>query len=356
MHVLVFGLTVTSSWGNGHATTWRALLRALAARCHSVTFFERDVPYYAAHRDLTHLYGHHINLYDTWEQVAASAIEEVRRADAAIVTSYCPDAKAAAELVLEECTGARVFYDLDTPVTLARLRAGEPVDYLPSHDLSSFDLVLSFTGGPALDELRHRLHARHVAPLYGSVDPSLYRRTNAVDAFQADVAYLGTYSGDRQAALDALLLTPARLRPALRFLIGGSLYPQDFPWVPNLYYVRHVAPPDHPRFYSSCRATLNVTRGPMATMGFCPSGRLFEAAACGTPVISDGWPGIEQFFEPGSEILTANGAGDVLDALDNPPEWLASIGQRARKRALQAHSAECRAAQLEQLLRDAGAS
>jgi spore maturation protein CgeB len=350
MRIVVFGLTVTSSWGNGHATLWRALIGALGARGHHVTFFERDVPYYAAHRDLTGFDAHTLVLYDDWDTTAAAARTCVRSADAAIVTSYCPDAQAAADLVCSSTAAAQIFYDLDTPMTLAALRQGKQVEYLPCGGLGDFNLVLSFGGGPSLVELRDRLGARRVAPLYGSVDPHAYRRTADVDEYRADVAYLGTYSHDRQAALDTLFLEPARRRPALRFLLGGSLYPANFPWMPNVYYIPHVPPFEHPRFYSSCRITVNVTRGPMAEMGFCPSGRLFEAAACGTPVLSDTWPGLDAFFEPGREILTAGTAEEAIDALDRSPAELAAIGARARARTLECHSADRRAEELEHLL------
>jgi spore maturation protein CgeB len=350
MRLVIFGLTVSSSWGNGHATLWRALLRALHERGHHVTFFERDVPYYAAHRDLSAIDGHALCLYTKWDDAVVLAEDALKRADAAIITSYCPDARAAAALVLDGPTPRRVFYDLDTPVTLAALRRGEPVDYLPTEGLSAFDLVLSFAGGPALADLGVRLGAKRVAPLFGSVDTRCYQRTDTVAAYQADLTYLGTYAGDRQDALDALLLEPARRRPNMRFLIGGSMYPADFPWTPNLYYVRHVAPPDHSKFYSSGRVTLNVTRGPMAEMGFCPSGRLFEAAACGTPVMSDMWPGLESFFEPDREILIARSSEEALEVLDRSPDALAAIGQRAKARALSCHSAERRAEELEHIL------
>lgn len=349
MTIVVFGLTVTSSWGNGHATLWRALLRALAARGHHVHFFERDVPYYASHRDITTIAPHELHLYDEWQTAAATASRALASADVALITSYCPDAKAAADLICGTSGPLKVFYDLDTPVTLAALRASEEVDYLPDGGLSSFDLVLSYGGGPALDELRRRLGAKRVAALYGSVDTAAYQPTDHSDSYRSDVTYLGTFSPDRQAALDALFLEPARRRPDLRFLLGGSLYPQNFPWTSNLYYIRHVPPHEHPKFYSSCRMTVNVTRGPMAEMGFCPSGRLFEAAACGTPVLSDAWEGLDTFFEPGREILIARTSEEATDALDRPAAELAEIGRRARARALECHSADHRVRQLEQL-------
>lgn len=351
MKLVIFGLTLSSSWGNGHATLWRGLIRALTRRNHDVVFFERDVPYYAEHRDLTELPGAALVLYRHWPQAQARARSEARQADAAIITSYCPDAKAAAALLRAHAPDAlRVFYDLDTPVTLARLEAGETVDYLPDSGLQDFDLVLSYTGGAALDELRERLGAPRVAALYGHVDPLAHRPAPRDERFSADLSYLGTYAADRQPALQSLFVEPARRRPARRFVLGGSGYPPDFPWARNIWFVRHVAPPEHPPFYSSSRLTLNVTRRDMAAMGFCPSGRLFEAAACATPVLSDAWAGIEQFFTPGEEILLAGSAEEATAALDLPAEALARIGRAARERALDEHTSECRAARMLALL------
>ncbi len=207
--------------------------------------------------------------------------------------------------------------------------------------------MLSYTGGPALDELARRLGARLVLPLYGSVDPEVHHAVSPVGAFRADLSYLGTYAEDRQAALDEFLLQPARGRPDLRFLIGGAQYPASFGWTPNLYFVHHVAPPDHAAFYSSSRFTLNVTRRAMADMGWCPSGRLFEAAACGVPVISDAWAGLDSFFTPGREILVAGTRDDVLAALALDEGERRRVGTAARERALSDHSADRRARELE---------
>jgi len=342
MKIVVFGLTVSSSWGNGHATLWRALACALARRGHRLVFFERDVPYYAAHRDLTELPGGELLLYGAWEDVLGTARRHIADADVAMVTSYCPDAIAAAELILSVAPGRRVFYDLDTPVTLDALRRGEPVAYIGAGGLGDFDVVLSYTGGPALDELRTRLGARCVAPLYGSVDPDVHRPVPPDPRYAADLSYLGTYAQDRQQALRELFIEPARRLAAQRFLIGGSLYPDDFPWMPNIAFVHHVPPPDHATFYCSSRLTLNVTRRAMAEMGYCPSGRLFEAAACGTPLVSDAWPGLERFFEPGSEILVASSAEDVTAALALGPDELAAVARRARERTLDEHTADRR--------------
>jgi spore maturation protein CgeB len=350
MKIVVFGLTISSSWGNGHATLWRGLCRALAKRGHRVIFFEQDAPYYACNRDLSEVPGGALVLYDSWETVRSRASAELVDADAAMVTSYCPQGVEATKVVLAEARGVRAFYDLDTPVTLARLKAGEDVGYIGPRGLADFDLVLSYTGGAALDVLRADLGARIVAPLYGHVDPEVHRPVPVLDHYRSDLSYLGTYAADRQAALEALFVAPARRWPEQRFLIGGAQYPQDFPWSENIYFVRHLPPSEHPAFFSSSRLTLNVTRQAMAEMGWCPSGRLFEASACGTPILSDGWDGLEAFFEPGREILVARTTDDAVAALDLSDAELQRIATASRERTLAEHTSARRAEQLERLL------
>jgi spore maturation protein CgeB len=350
MKLVIFGLTLSSAWGNGHATLWRGLCRALGARGHDITFFEREMPYYAAHRDLLDPYGCRLRLYVRWDDVRHEALAVADAATVVMVTSYCPDGVAASQLALESHAALRVFYDLDTPVTLSRLKNGETVPYLPENGLCDFDLVLSYTGGRALAGLQSRLGARRVAPLYGSVDPDAHRRVRPTDRLRADLSYLGTYAADRQSRLERLFIEPARRRPDRRFVIGGSQYPEDFPWTGNIFYVSHMPPPDHPAFYCSSRLTLNVTRGAMAEMGYCPSGRLFEAAACGAPILSDEWEGLGTFFEPGLEILTASDTASALAALDRPTADLERMARRARERTLDEHTCESRARELETLV------
>src|SRR5689334_17985595 len=236
MKLVVFGLTISSSWGNGHATLWRGLCKALARRgCH-IVFFERDVPYYASTRDLNHVPGAELVLYRDWEDVKIRARDALADADVAIITSYCPDAVQAGDRLVLAGRALKVFYDLDTPVTLAAIAKGESVPYIGSRQLRDFDLVLSYTGGAALTHLQDRLGARRVLPLYGHVDPQLHRPTAPQPHYRSDLCYLGTYSEDRQAALQLLLLESARQRPHRRFLIGGAQYPQDFPWSSNIYF------------------------------------------------------------------------------------------------------------------------
>jgi spore maturation protein CgeB len=342
VHVVIFGLTVSSSWGNGHATLWRGLIKALGQRGHRVTFFERDADYYARHRDVVSLPGHQLVLYADWDDVSNSAREAISSADVAMVTSYCPDGPLASRLVLGSPTALRVYYDMDAPVTLERLASGERVPYLPPDGLAGFDLVLSYAGGETLDALEQQLGARRVLPLYGSVDPDLYTPAPPVEEFTASLSHLGTYAADRHDALDRLFLARARARPGRRFLLGGPKYPGDFAWQPNIFYRAHVAPPEHPAFYSSSVWTLNVTRGAMARYGYCPSGRLFEAAACGVPILTDRWPGLDVFFTPGVDLLAVDDTRDVLAAFDLPDGERLRMARSARDRTLDEHSALAR--------------
>jgi spore maturation protein CgeB len=276
--------------------------------------------------------------------------EELRDTDATIVSSYCPDGVAATEVVSNSRVPRRVFYDLDTPITLARVRAGDDVPYLSHHGLKPFDLVLSFTGGSALDELRARLGAHLVAPLYGCVDEEAFVPVPAQERFAASLSYLGSYSPDRKDMLEALFLGPARFLPKSTFVLGGSLYPAEFMWADNIRYLPNLGPAEHAAFYCSSPLTVNVTRGPVRQLGYCPSSRLFEAAACGVPVLTDSWAGMKRFFTPGKEILVADSTEAAIEMLSLSRAELEAIGRRARERTLDEHRAECRAEELLDLL------
>lgn len=349
MKLVIFGLTISSSWGNGHATLWRGLCNALARQGHDITFFEKDVPYYANHRDLLWSKHYDLVLYPEWNVVRSSARAAVADSDVAVVTSYCPDALSASKIVLDS-QATKVFYDLDTAVTLEKFHADGAVDYVPEYGLGDFDLVLSYVGGRALDELRRVFGAKRVAPLYGSVDPEVHRPVPPSSHYDSDLSYLGTYAPDRQQAVQKLFLEPAQRLPERKFLLGGAQYPDNFPWNENVWFVRHVPPPEHPAFYSSSNATLNVTRGAMAKFGYCPSGRLFEAAACETPVVSDSWDGLADFFEAGREILVATSADDVIDAIQLDRQELRQIGRAAREKVLSEHTADHRSKEFVELV------
>lgn len=351
MRIAIFGLTVSSSWGNGHATTWRGVLRALHAAGHRVTFFERDVPYYAAQRDLPAAPFVDLVLYDDWDAVRGAARRTVADSDVAIVTSYCPDGLDAARLVLDQARALRAFYDIDTPVTLAALAADgiavtDGARYLTPDLIPEYDLYLSFSGGAVLDELRVRWGARRAVPLYCSVDPAVHAPVDPDERFRCALGYLGTYSADRQPGLERLLLAPAAERREARFWVVGSLYPDGVRWPANVARHDHLPPQAHPGFYCANRLTLNITRQAMAAAGHSPSVRVFEAASCGTPIVTDRWPGLEEFFTPGEEIVVADRPADVLEALARDDAELARVARAARERVLAAHTATHRAAEL----------
>ena len=350
MKLVIFGLTVSSSWGNGHATLWRGLWHALARHGHEIIFFEKDVPYYAAQRDVTAMPGGQLILYPDWASILPEAKLHLADADVAMVTSYCPDGRVAADLVLSSTADRKVFYDLDTPVTLSRIAAGEDVPFLPAAGLGDFDLVLSYTGGSALEQLQTKLHAKKVAPLYGHVDPQAHFPVPADEQYRADLSYLGTYAADRQAGVEQLFLAPARQLKQKKFTLAGAQYPQDFPWADNIYFFKHLPPPQHPVFLCSSRMTLNVTREAMAAMGYCPSGRLFESAACGCPVLSDWWEGLDEFYTPGKEILIARTTEEAIAALELSDAEVNAVARAARERTLEEHTSEVRADHLIDLL------
>lgn len=352
MKIVFFGLTISSSWGNGHATLLRGLFKALTARGHEIVFFERDVPYYAAHRDLVESPNIKLRLYQDWHDIITTARKEIIEADAAVITSYCPDGIAATDLVASASVNLRVFYDLDTPVTLEALQNGEQLTYIGPRGLVDFDLVLSYTGGAALTALEDQLGARRVVPLFGSVDPDIHHPACSLSGYNADLSYLGTYAADRQQALDELFIQVARRMPQKRFIVGGSKYPVDFPWRQNIWYVQHVAPSAHAAFFCSSPLTLNITRGAMARMGYCPSGRLFEAAACGVAIVSDEFAGLDEFFQPGSEIIVARTTADVIAVMQFSQDELAQVARAGRERVLNSHTAAHRAAELERIFED----
>jgi len=348
MKLIVLGLSLSSSWGNGHATTFRALLAAFAARGHDVLFLERDVPWYAQNRDLPSpdfcelaFYGSLAGL-DRWRG-------EIEAADAVIVGSFVPEGIEVGHYIQRHARGVTAFYDIDTPVTLAALAKGES-EYLSEALIPGYDIYFSFTGGPTLAKLEDRYGSPNARALYCSADVRRYRPMKVPKRW--DLSYLGTYSPDRQPLLERLLLEPARLRPDLRFAVAGPQYPEDISWPENVERIEHLPPSDHAEFYSASRFTLNLTRADMVAAGWSPSVRLFEAAACGTPIISDRWNGIEEVLLPGKQVVQADSAEDVLRTIES---GFSTVGHAARARVLAEHSADRRARQLEDDLIAAGA-
>jgi spore maturation protein CgeB len=346
--IVIYGLTLSSSWGNGHATTYRALCRALASRGHRVHFIEKDVEWYRSHRDLPRPDFAALEFYETWDEQLVRASAD---ADVIVVGSYFPDAIMATRALLERGYGPVLFYDIDTPITLTALRDQGRTSYLDPSLIPHYAAYLSFTGGPALRMLEDVFHSPHAVAFYCSVDPSLYRPVPLRELYRCDLSYLGTYATDRQPRLVELLHGAAALLPDAPFVVAGPQYPAETIWPHNVRHIDHVAPAEHPAFYSSSRFTLNLTRADMVAMGWSPSVRLFEAAACGTTIVSDSWPGLESFFEPDAEILLPRDQYELADILRNMLQNEGErIGRAARERVLEQHTAAHRALEFERIV------
>ena len=344
MKIVILGLSITSSWGNGHATTYRGLVRELVARGHDVLFLERDVPWYEQNRDLPDPPYGTTRLYGSLDELRGYT-EQVRDADCVIVGSYVPEGVAVGQWVTETAPGVAAFYDIDTPVTLAKLDRGDH-EYITPELIARFDIYLSFTGGPTLELIERKYRSPAARPLYCSADPATYFREER--EIRWDLGYMGTYSDDRQPVLERLLIEPARRLPEMKFVVAGPQFPDSIDWPQNVERIEHLPPSEHREFYNSQRFTLNVTRQDMVRAGYSPSVRLFEAGACAVPVISDEWDGIETFFAPGHEIMLADDSDAVVRALTSVDAVAASaMGSAARERVLANHTAARRAEELE---------
>jgi spore maturation protein CgeB len=344
LNCVIFGLSITSTWGNGHATTFRGLIKELSRRGHSVTFLERDVPWYRENREFDHLPYCRIVLYESMEELKDKYTSLVRSADVVVVGSYVPEGIGVGRWVTSTARHCSAFYDIDTPVTLANV-AARNCDYIARDLFSKYHLYLSFTGGPTLDFIETKLGSPCARALYCSVDPSLYYPEKIRP--QWDLAYLGTYAPDRQFALQRFLLDIAKDHTDRNFAVAGPQYPEEINWPANVRRIKHLPATEHRCFYNAQKFTLNLTRRDMIRAGYSPSVRLFEAAACGTPILTDHWPGLETIFAPGREILAVRTPADVTSYLQMPEQQRLEIGERGRKRALRFHTAAVRAEQLE---------
>lgn len=349
MKLTIFGLSITSSWGNGHATTFRALCQALARRGHRIVFFERNLEWYQNNRDLPRPPYCQVKLFEDWNEILPVVREELADSDAAMVGSYFPDGIAALEEMLSSQVPVKTFYDIDTPITVKSLKENGRTDYLYKHHLPELDVYFSFTGGPMLQELELNLGAPFAVPLYCSVDPEKYRELPVNPEFACDLSYMGTYAPDRQPKIEELLCAAARRLPERKFIVAGPQYPESTDWPANVQRIVHLNPRCHAEFYCSSRMTLNVTRREMVIAGYSPSVRLFEAAACTATIVSDNWPGLQDFFTIGRELLVPTGADDVVRYIsDYDPSELRRIGRAARERVLASHTSEVRAREFEQ--------
>ena len=356
MKIVVFGLSITSSWGNGHATTYRALLAALHRRGHKVVFFEKDEPWYASNRDLPSPEFCDVRLFENWKETLPAVRRELADCDAAILGSFFSPGVRTADEISASRVPIKLFYDIDTPITLSKLRSGEN-QYLRADQVRAFDLYLSFTGGPILQQLQTEFGAKAALPLYCSFDPLSYFPRRKWRRFECDLSYMGTYAADRQAKLDELFSRPAERLNHRRFVLAGPQYPKALRWPKNVKRIVHLSPKYHPQFYSSSRLTLNLTRQEMVRWGYSPSVRLFEAAACGCTILSDLWPGLDTILKVGEEVLLTENAEQVMEIVEGMDDAeIRRIGHCARERVLSEHSADRRAEQFEGCVASAAAA
>ena len=354
MKIVFFGLSITSSWGNGHATTFRALIKGLHERGHHVTFFEQNVEWYASNRDLPRPSFCRVHVLDSWDSGRSLIKTELRDADVAVVGSYFPNGQRAIDEVLNSAARVRAFYDIDTPTTVAQLESQGTTPYLRISQIPCFDIYFSFTAGPLLEKIAHRFGAVRALPLFCSVDPEFYFRRKSAKRFACDMSYMGTFAPDRQPKIEAWLNQVAENMPRRRFIVAGPQYPENIQWARNIRRIIHLNPRWHPHLYSSSQFTLNVTRRDMVQAGYAPSVRLFEAAACGAAIISDNWAGLDSFFTPGEEILLPSSDSDVTGYLRHMSEAeIRSVGEAAQARVLDYHTSAKRALEFESTVQNA---
>jgi spore maturation protein CgeB len=344
MKITIIGLSLTSSWGNGHATTFRGLIRELNKKGHDILFLEHNTPWYAANRDLPNPDYCLVGLYNNVDELKQIFSDDVKNADMVIVGSYVNQGVEIGSWVCKTAHGIKAFYDIDTPVTVARLETADEL-YLSAELIPQYDLYLSFTGGSVLEHLEKKYKSPMARALHCSFDPESYFPETV--AIKWDLGYLGTYSDDRQPPLNRLMLQAAKILNNKNFIVAGPQYPENIIWPKNVARKDHVPPHEHRSFYNSQRFTINITRVDMIKWGYSPSVRLFEAAACGTPIISDNWEGLDSFFEPGIDILISESKEDTIYFLQNiNEEERKRIGLNGRRKVLQSHTAEHRAQEL----------
>lgn len=355
MKIVIFGLAITSSWGNGHATTYRSLCKALAKRGHRIEFVEKDMEWYRGNRDMPRPEFCTVHLYNDWRAAKRTFLGLTRDADAIVIGSYFSDAIALTRELLDEGRGPLIFYDIDTPVTVARLRSQGATEYLDAKLIPFYSAYLSFAGGPLLCEIENRFGSPEAVPFYCSVDPDIHRPTAVNKRYRCELSYLGTYAEDRQPGLMRMLNEPAAQMPASKFIVAGPMYPKSIPWKKNVKHIVHLSPSEHPSFYCSSRFTLNLTRGDMVASGYAPSVRLFEAAACGAAILSDWWEGLDRFLTPQHELLLVRDSRDVTDILQSVTDAERKrMGEAARDRILACQTSQHRALQFEEIVTRCG--
>jgi spore maturation protein CgeB len=348
MKICFFGSSLVSSYWNGAATYYRGLLKAMAALDYEIVFYEPDAFSRQQHRDIPDPEWAQVVVYPATDAGWQAALDTAaRHADLLVKASgigvFDRELESAVLHAARPCTIV-AFWDVDAPATLDAIDRDHtnPLQKL----IPRYDLVLTYGGGAAVVRAYDRLGARTCVPIYNALDPQTHHPMARSDGFACDFGFLGNRLPDRESRVEEFFLEPARRLADRRFLLGGAGW-ESKSVPPNVRLAGHVGTKHHNAFFCSGLATLNINRESMARYGFSPPTRVFEAAGAAACVITDTWPGIETFFEPGKELLTADGADAVTAILAGlGPEQARRIGRAARARALAEHTYAHRAKQL----------
>ena len=351
MKIAFYGSSLLSSYWNGAATYYRGLLSDLARRGHAITFYEPDAFDRQKHRDIEPPDWAEVRVYEATEEACRAVIAEAARADVVVKASgvgVFDDVLLEGVMAASRPEPIRLFWDVDAPATLAEL--GANADHPLHRVMPSLDAVMTYGGGPPVVEAYERFGARRCIPIYNALDPTTHHPVPPEERFRAQVSFLGNRLPDREKRVEEFFLRAARLAPRHRFLLGGNGW-GDKRLPPNVDAIGHVGTIEHNAVNCSALAVLNVTRQSMADNGWSPPTRVFEATGAGACLVTDAWEGIEDFLEPGEEVLTAEDGAEVARhaaALD--PDRAGAIGAAARERVLAEHTYRQRAEQVEQVL------
>jgi spore maturation protein CgeB len=351
MKVAFFGSSLVSAYWNGAATYYRGILKALAGRGFRITFYEPDAFDRQRHRDIADPPWAKVIVYPSEEAEVIRALEMAKGADVVIKASGVGVFDELLErevLALQRPGTAVIFWDVDAPATLDRM-ASDPTDSFRTL-VPRFDLILTYGGGDPVVAAYRSMGARECIPIYNALDPTTHHPVPQEARFVADLTFLGNRLPDREKRVEEFFLTPASQLRDLNFILGGSGW-GDKSLPGNVNYLGHVFTADHNALNCSARAVLNINRESMASYGFSPPTRIFEAAGAAACLISDAWPGVELFLEPGREILLADSGADVAAILARLSRSEAvRIGQAALRRVLAEHTYGHRAAQVDTVL------
>lgn len=352
LNIAFFGSSLVSAYWNGAATYYRGLIRALAERGHRVTFYEPDAFERQQHRDMEDPPWASVVVYNAQGTDGVKrCLEQAAGADVIVKASgvgVFDELLESAVLELQRPGKIVAFWDVDAPATLERVRSN-PADPFAAL-IGRYDLILTYGGGQPVVSAYTQLGARRCVPIYNALDPHTHHPVEPRERFAADLGFLGNRLPDREARVEEFFLKAAAMLPGRTFLLGGNGW-HDKAMPANVKYVGHVYTRDHNAFNCTPLAVLNINRESMARFGFSPATRVFEAAGAGACCITDEFVGVETFFEPGREILTARDGQQVAQLLaELTPDAAGRIGAAARSRALAEHTYAHRAAQVEEVL------